>query len=104
MLLVPVFLVVSEALTNVHKHTEAPGVTVRADTLPGPQGRPDALVVEVTDHGPGGADPARGTGLTGLQDRVAVMGGTTELSSPEGGPTRIRVELPYGPIPPTPLT
>ena len=98
------YFVVSEALTNVHKHTEATGATVRADTVPGPQGRPDTLVVEVTDHGPGGADPTRGTGLTGLKDRVAVMGGTMELSSPEGGPTRIRVELPYGPIPPTPLT
>ncbi|WP_077690473.1 MULTISPECIES: sensor histidine kinase [Nocardiopsis] len=98
------YFVVAEALTNVYKHTGADAAAVHAGTASGGPGRPDTLLVEVTDHGPGGADPARGSGLTGLRDRVAVMGGTMELSSPEGGPTRIRVELPCGPIPPTPLT
>ncbi|WP_150254101.1 sensor histidine kinase [Nocardiopsis deserti] len=97
------YFVVAEALTNVCKHTEANAATVHASTAPGAPGRADTLVVEVTDYGAGGADPARGSGLTGLKDRVAVMGGTMELSSPEGGPTRIRVELPCGPVPPTPL-
>lgn len=96
------YFVVAEALTNVHKHTEATAVAVRAHAVSGASGRPETLVVEVVDHGEGGADPARGSGLTGLSDRVAVMGGTMELSSPRGGPTRIRVELPCGPIPPAP--
>ncbi|MDE3725183.1 sensor domain-containing protein [Nocardiopsis sp. N85] len=86
------YFVVAEALTNVYKHTEAATATVHASLLPGPGG--DTLVVEVTDHGPGGADPGRGSGLTGMRDRIAVMGGTMDLSSPPGGPTRIRVELP----------
>lgn len=86
------YFVVAEALTNVHKHTEADAVTVHVH-LREEDGEED-LIVEVTDRGPGGADPTRGSGLTGMADRVAVMGGTMELSSPEGGPTRIRVELP----------
>ncbi|WP_017569167.1 sensor histidine kinase [Nocardiopsis halotolerans] len=98
------YFVVAEALTNVFKHTEATTATVHASTASGGAGRSDTLLVEVTDDGAGGADPARGSGLTGLMDRVAVMGGTMELSSPAGGPTRIRVELPCGPLPPTPLT
>jgi signal transduction histidine kinase len=52
------------------------------------------LVLEVRDDGGGGADPARGTGLTGLADRVAVAGGRMLLSSPPGGPTVLRVEVP----------
>ena len=86
------YFVVAEALTNVHKHTEAHTATVHAHL--DVDGDEENVIVEVTDHGPGGADPARGSGLTGMADRVAVMGGTMELSSPEGGPTRIRVELP----------
>ncbi|MEU0492810.1 sensor domain-containing protein [Nocardiopsis sp. NPDC006139] len=86
------YFVVAEALTNVYKHTEANAATVHASLVPAAHG--DALVVEVTDYGPGGADPARGSGLTGMRDRVAVMGGTMDLTSPQGGPTRIRVELP----------
>ncbi|CAL9614436.1 hypothetical protein SUDANB121_05723 [Nocardiopsis dassonvillei] len=86
------YFVVAEALTNVYKHTEANAATVHASLSSAPGG--DALAVEVTDYGPGGADPARGSGLTGMRDRVAVMGGTMDLSSPQGGPTRIRVELP----------
>ncbi len=54
----------------------------------------NVLVVEITDNGCGGADPAHGTGLTGLADRVAVAGGRMLLSSPPGGPTVLRAELP----------
>ncbi|MEU3018104.1 sensor domain-containing protein [Nocardiopsis sp. NPDC007018] len=110
------YFVVAEALTNVYKHARADSVTVRARLVPGPTGTaathtlpetvPDegtgVLTVEVTDDGVGGADARRGTGLTGLGDRVAVMGGTMGLTSPAGGPTRIRVELPCGPIPANP--
>ncbi|MFF9063585.1 sensor histidine kinase [Streptomyces sp. NPDC014882] len=59
------------------------------------------LVVEVTDDGVGGADdpssdrvPSRGTGLSGLRDRVSAVGGDLRVDSPRGRGTRIRVELP----------
>ncbi|TDQ53825.1 sensor histidine kinase [Actinorugispora endophytica] len=92
------YFVVSEALTNVAKHSGAAGASVTAG-LAG-----DTLVVEVRDDGRGGADPGRGTGLTGLADRVAVMDGRMSLSSPPGGPTVLRVELPCDRIPPHPPT
>ncbi|MGW0433135.1 sensor histidine kinase [Micromonospora sp. NPDC003197] len=84
------YFVVAEALTNVAKHSGASraAVTVRQ--------QPDRLIIEIEDDGRGGADPAGGTGLTGLADRVAVVDGRMLLSSPVGGPTRIRVELPCG--------
>jgi signal transduction histidine kinase len=50
--------------------------------------------VAIIDDGRGGADPALGTGLRGLADRVAVLDGTLELSSPKGGPTMIRIDVP----------
>ncbi|MEV4533309.1 sensor domain-containing protein [Asanoa sp. NPDC049518] len=80
--------VVSEALTNVARHSGALSVSVHARL------HVDTLVLEVRDDGRGGADLARGTGLAGLADRVAVAGGRMLLSSPAGGPTLIRVELP----------
>ncbi|MGZ3147106.1 histidine kinase [Lentzea chajnantorensis] len=82
------YFVVSEALTNVAKHAQATEAQVQA------RQEGSALVVEVVDNGHGGADPAGGTGLTGLADRVAVVGGRMLLSSPTGGPTRLRVEIP----------
>jgi signal transduction histidine kinase len=54
----------------------------------------DAGQVEVRDDGVGGADPAGGTGLAGLADRVDAQGGTLTLASPAGGPTILRLELP----------
>jgi signal transduction histidine kinase len=51
-------------------------------------------VLEIRDDGRGGADPGRGSGLTGLADRVTVAGGRVLLSSPPGGPTVLRVEVP----------
>ncbi|MFD0883994.1 hypothetical protein ACFQ08_05425, partial [Streptosporangium algeriense] len=55
------------------------------------------LTVEVGDDGTGGADPARGSGLAGLADRVSVVDGRLMLSSPAGGPTLLRVEIPCVP-------
>lgn len=55
------------------------------------------LIVEVEDDGRGGADPALGTGLMGLADRVAAVNGRLLLASPIGGPTLVRVELPCRP-------
>jgi len=50
--------------------------------------------VIVSDDGVGGADPARGSGITGLTDRIQALGGRLQLSSPPGGGTRVTVELP----------
>jgi signal transduction histidine kinase len=83
------YFVVTEALGNVAKHSGATEVRVSAARA----GR--TLVVEVSDNGRGGADPGRGSGLTGLADRVSAVGGTTLLSSPAGGPTLLRAELPW---------
>jgi signal transduction histidine kinase len=49
--------------------------------------------LRVRDNGVGGADPARGTGLAGLVDRVAAVDGTVALSSPAGGPTVLQAEF-----------
>jgi signal transduction histidine kinase len=48
----------------------------------------------IDDNGVGGADPARGSGLTGLADRVAALGGTIAIASPPDSGTSVRVELP----------
>lgn len=83
------YFVVAEALTNVARHSGASSASVTASTAD------RVLVVEVRDDGRGGADPAGGTGLTGLADRVAVLDGRMAVSSPAGGPTVVRVELPW---------
>ncbi|WP_433131640.1 histidine kinase [Micromonospora sp. CA-240977] len=82
------YFVVSEALGNVARHAGATHAEVRLSRAGGD------LVVEVADDGRGGADPIRGTGLTGLADRIAAVDGRLLLSSPPGGPTLVRVELP----------
>jgi signal transduction histidine kinase len=82
------YFAAAEALTNVAKHSGAASASVTARVSGG------ILVLEVRDDGRGGADPARGSGLTGLADRVAVTGGRMLLSSPPGGPTVLRVEIP----------
>ncbi|MEU5696511.1 sensor domain-containing protein [Actinosynnema sp. NPDC020468] len=82
------YFVVSEALTNVVRHADAGRVDVDGGVEGG------LLVVTVTDDGRGGADPDAGTGLRGLADRVAVVGGTLTVDSPVGGPTTLRLEVP----------
>jgi signal transduction histidine kinase len=82
------YFAAAEALVNVAKHSGAATASVTARAGGG------ILVMEVRDDGKGGADPARGSGLTGLADRVAVAGGRMLLSSPPGGPTVLRVEVP----------
>ena len=82
------YFVVAEALTNIAKHA---GASRAAVTVARQNGH---LKVEVTDDGIGGADAARGTGLSGLVDRVTAVDGTVRLSSPVGGPTILTVELP----------
>jgi len=85
------YYVVSEGLTNVAKHARASEGTVRAAD------EGDRLVLEVEDDGVGGADQGLGSGLRGLQDRVAALGGLLEVESRPGGGTLLRAELPYSP-------
>ncbi|MFD7548740.1 sensor histidine kinase [Streptomyces sp. NPDC059816] len=85
---VAAYYAVSEALTNVARHSGAQRCRVTGSLTRG------ALVVEVSDDGRGGARPDGGTGLVGLADRVAAVDGRMLLSSPTGGPTLVRVEIP----------
>jgi signal transduction histidine kinase len=85
---VAAFYVVSEALTNASKHARASAVEVSARVDDG------ILRLTIGDDGVGGADPARGSGLTGLTDRVAALGGTIGIASPPAQGTSLRVELP----------
>jgi signal transduction histidine kinase len=82
------YFVVSEALANVAKHAPEAAAQV---AIRSPAGR---LVVEVSDDGPGGAQPGAGSGLRGLADRVASLGGTLRVDSPDGHGTRLRAEIP----------
>ena len=52
------------------------------------------LLIEITDDGVGGADPAKGSGLSGLDDRVAALGGELTVSSPPGRGTTVRASIP----------
>jgi PAS domain S-box-containing protein len=82
------YYVVAETLTNVAKYARASAAQVRVARGDG------TLVVTVSDDGAGGADPAGGTGLSGLADRIAVLDGTLEIESPVGEGTTIRAEIP----------
>jgi signal transduction histidine kinase len=86
------YFIVSEALTNASKYSGAGAIRIRVE-LDG-----DALLVEVADDGAGGADPAAGTGLRGLADRVDALGGTLDVQSPAGAGTRIAARLPVTPL------
>jgi signal transduction histidine kinase len=85
---VAAYYVVSEALTNAAKHAGASAVHVQADV------DGDLLRLAIRDDGVGGADPARGSGLIGLKDRVEAVGGTIVVESPVGAGTSLLVELP----------
>ncbi|MFC4529694.1 sensor histidine kinase [Sphaerisporangium dianthi] len=85
---VTAYYVASEALANMARHSRAGRCLVHGRLLD------DTLVLQVEDDGVGGADPAAGSGLAGLADRVAVVDGVMTLSSPPGGPTSLRVEIP----------
>lgn len=82
------YFTVTEALANAAKHSGAAAVTVHGRLVG------DRLVLEVGDDGRGGADPSAGSGLQGLADRVAILKGRLIVTSPVGGPTRLRVEVP----------
>jgi signal transduction histidine kinase len=82
------YFVCAEALANVGKHARATAVTVavrRDDT---------AIDVEIDDDGTGGADPAGGSGLRGLADRIRALDGTFDVQSPDGRGTRLHARIP----------
>ncbi|WP_436523535.1 sensor histidine kinase [Actinoplanes sp. HUAS TT8] len=83
-----IYFAVAEALANMSRHSRArtAWVTIRHD-----QG---VLLVGIGDDGVGGADPERGTGLTGITRRLGAFDGTMALSSPRGGPTVVTMEVP----------
>ena len=85
---VAAYYAVSEALANAVKHARASIVHVELDA-------PDAtLRLSIRDDGIGGADPAQGSGLTGLRDRIEAVGGTLDVSSPADGGTTLLIEIP----------
>jgi signal transduction histidine kinase len=85
---VAAYYAVSEALANAAKHARASAVHVELDT-------PDTVVrLAIRDDGIGGADPAKGSGLTGLSDRIEAVGGTLEVTSPAGHGTTLLIEIP----------
>ena len=85
---VAAYYAVSEALANAAKHARASVVHVELDT-------PDAVVrLAIRDDGIGGADPAKGSGLTGLRDRIEAVGGTLDVTSPADGGTALLIEIP----------
>ena len=84
------YFVVAEALTNVarHSHATSVAITARRDG--------DLLTIEVRDDGVGSARVSPNGGLAGLTDRVEALDGRLTVSSPQGGPTVVRMEVPCG--------
>jgi len=82
------YYIVSEALTNTAKHAHASTVHVAVEARAG------VLGLSIRDDGCGGADPARGSGLIGLTDRVDALAGTIQVASPIGVGTTLMVTLP----------
>jgi signal transduction histidine kinase len=82
------YFVASEALANVAKYARATAASVSVWRRDG------AAVIEIADDGVGGADPAAGTGLRGLADRVEALDGTFAVSSPAGGGTMVSATMP----------
>ncbi len=82
------YFAISELLANVSKHAQARETWIdirHTDRM---------LRIGVTDNGHGGADPARGTGLRGIERRLAAFDGVVAISSPPGGPTAVTMEIP----------
>jgi signal transduction histidine kinase len=82
------YFAVSELLANVSKHAEARETWIDIRYADG------MLRIGVTDNGHGGADPARGSGLRGIERRLASFDGILAISSPPGGPTAVTMEIP----------
>jgi signal transduction histidine kinase len=85
---VAAYFVASEALANATKHAQGSCIELSLGRRNG------ALLLSIRDDGVGGADPARGSGLVGLADRVEALGGSIDVHSRAGDGTHISVELP----------
>jgi signal transduction histidine kinase len=83
-----VYFAIAEALTNAVRHSGGDSVQVGIGYAGG------VLRATVTDDGAGGADAARGTGLAGVERRLATFDGILAVSSPAGGPTIVVLEVP----------
>jgi signal transduction histidine kinase len=83
-----VYFVASEALTNVAMYANATRVTISVRRVS------EWAVIEITDDGVGGADPALGSGLRGLADRVEALDGRLAVRSPPGVGTVVTAEMP----------
>ncbi len=83
------YFAVAESLANIGKHAQARRAWVVVEQ------RADTLHLEIGDDGRGGADPESGTGLRGVVRRLSAFDGTLALSSPDGGPTVVTVDVPY---------
>jgi signal transduction histidine kinase len=84
------YFLICEALQNTVKHAQAHRAAIRVAPVDG------LVTVEVTDDGIGGADPASGSGIRGLKDRVEAIGGRLHIDSQPGRGTLVRAELPCG--------
>ncbi|MFJ6902284.1 sensor histidine kinase [Streptomyces hokutonensis] len=82
------YFAVAEVVTNAVRHSSAHALQIRMARTDG------MLRIEVVDDGVGGADPARGTGLAGVERRLAAFDGILAVSSPPGGPTIVVMEVP----------
>src|SRR5207247_8583970 len=83
-----IYYLVAEAITNVAKYAGATRATVAVDRSDG------IATVVVTDDGVGGAEPVAGSGLAGLADRVAALGGRPRVERPPGRGTQLTAEIP----------
>jgi signal transduction histidine kinase len=83
-----VYFAIAEILTNAARHSGARTVRIQLDH------RTSMLRAQVTDDGAGGADPSQGTGLNGIERRLATFDGILAVNSPPGGPTIVVIEVP----------
>jgi signal transduction histidine kinase len=83
-----VYFAIAEALTNAVRHSGADSVQIEVGYAGG------MLRTTITDDGTGGADPSLGTGLSGVERRLATFDGILAVSSPAGGPTIVAIEVP----------
>ncbi|MCW2596744.1 MAG: Oxygen sensor histidine kinase nreB, partial [Jatrophihabitans sp.] len=87
---VAAYYAISELVTNTAKHAHASAINVAVTSADG------VVHIAARDDGIGGADPARGSGLVGLRDRIEALGGTISVQSPKGEGTAVEVALPLG--------
>ena len=82
------YFLVAEALTNVVRYADATRADVKTSL------EDNTLTVTIQDDGRGGADPQSGSGLRGMQDRLAALDGTLEIVSPPGAGTLVKAVIP----------